>query len=117
MSVRKKSQSIPQLVGKGGGGHHSENQQRHAEDSSLQVALDDAVKFAATYRKGRDMSRDQSDLRQVWVAARVGHIPQRLLKHLLFQFRINNDHVLLYLFLFLYVALNRRKKSKDCKMI
>lgn len=63
MSARKKSQS-PQFGGLGAPhpGHHDQD-----KDSGLQVALDDAVKFAATYRKGKDMSRDQSDIKQVCV--------------------------------------------------
>ena len=33
--------------------------------NSLEEALEDAVQFASTYRKGKVMSRDMSDLKQV----------------------------------------------------
>lgn len=35
-------------------------------NNGLQMALDDAIKFAATHRKGKDMTRDLSDVKQVW---------------------------------------------------
>lgn len=34
------------------------------DDSGLKMALDDAVKFAATYRKGKEIPRDLSDIKQ-----------------------------------------------------
>jgi hypothetical protein len=34
------------------------------EDLALKKALEDAVDFAATYRKGKDMTRDLSDIKQ-----------------------------------------------------
>lgn len=64
MSAMKKSQP-PSLGAHAAAGHHLPGQHDQDKDSGLLLALDDAVKFAATYRKGRDMSRDQSDIRQV----------------------------------------------------
>jgi len=57
MRAVKKAQSVSQFMG---------NVEGHDQDSGLQIALDDAVKFAATYRKGKDMSRDLSDIKQVY---------------------------------------------------